>query len=218
MERKKLLILDCHFGTAKWLGRLFSKVETYRKLAQITPDSVLAFEGGVDINTHFYKQKKGWFTQDPSFQRDTIEGSAFKRAVEKGAGIVGICRGAQLATALSGGSLIQHVTGHGVSHYIKTSQDNHNFSVTSSHHQMMNPFEMPEDDYELLAWSAEPQSDVYLNGEDETSFVPEKEPEVVWYKQTKALAIQGHPEWATEGGLYQQYCRKLVTQYLLNKE
>ena len=83
---------------------------------------------------------------------------------------------------MAGGSLIQHVTGHnnfnnGKYHFIKTNKgDTHN--AVSSHHQMMYPFDMEETDYELLAWTEQPRSRVYLDGENEMSRIPPVEPEI----------------------------------------
>lgn len=223
MIRDTLLVLDANFKTARWLGQLFSKVETYQRLSQVKPGCVLAFEGGNDIHPSFYNQKAGFHTQTANFKRDSIEYEAFKKAVKVKAGIVGICRGAQLACALSGGSLIQHVTGHHGDHWIATEDKQHNFIVTSSHHQMMYPFDLKDEEYSLLAWSSNsqagnvPRSDVYLGEDDMIVQIPDKEPEVVWFPKTRSIAIQGHPEWATHNGVYQRYCRDLVTKYLLTK-
>lgn len=220
MKRDTLLILDSGFQTARWLGQLFPKVERYNRLAQIGPNCVLAFEGGVDISPRLYGQRSGFHTQDASYQRDDIERHAMMKAIKVKAGIVGICRGAQLACAMSGGTLIQHVTGHHGNHWIRT-KDNHNFLVTSSHHQMMNPFDLPDADYELLGWTSNgtgktwAASSMYLGEDDETVMIPEKEPEVVFFRKTQAIAIQGHPEWAKHDGVMQTYCRDIIKKHLL---
>lgn len=222
MKRTKLVIMDAHFNTAGWLGALFSKVSVFQKLSDIDCHTVVAFEGGTDIRPGFYGQLPGYHTQPPHKYRDDLENEAFRKAVRVDAGIVGICRGAQLACALSGGSLIQHVTGHVCStgHFMAT-KDSHHFAVTSHHHQMMYPFDMKEDEFELIGWAASRDhprpmflSDRYLGADDRDHFPPDTEPEIVWFPVTQSIAIQGHPEWATPNGMYQNYCRDLVRKYL----
>ena len=39
------------------------------------------------------------------------------------------------------------------------------------------------------------------------------EPEVVWFPKIKALAIQGHPEWAHPRSKYVEYVNRLVEDY-----
>jgi len=158
-----------------------------------TPDAeydAILFEGGSDIHPSLYNNPNTHsHVNDTPSRRDEIEVTAMKDAIQKKALIIGICRGAQLACALAGGKLVQHVNHHGGSHNVLT-ETNESFLVSSVHHQQMYPWEV---DHELLAWSAE--SDIYLGHEiNETNAY--NEPEAVFFPKINALAFQWHPEWA----------------------
>jgi gamma-glutamyl-gamma-aminobutyrate hydrolase PuuD len=226
---KKLITVDFGFGTADVFKGLFISSGEYKVPKQIDDNTVVCFEGGVDIDTQLYDEPRGKWTGYPHQVRDDLEVSVANLAISRGAGMIGVCRGAQLLTTLAGGKLFQHVTNHDYPHLIKTNQGKR-FSVTSSHHQMMNPFVLSDNEYQLLAWTsgsrerdrnitlAVPEcaiSSVYYNGWNREEFIPEKEPEVIWYPKIRALCIQGHPEWASEKSIFRQYCQDLVKQFLL---
>lgn len=214
MKRDTLIVITQGFKTGRVFSRLFPKVEHYHNKNQIKKNTVVVFEGGTDIQSRLYSQVQGSRTQWPDRIRDAYEIEAFQLAMKAGAACIGICRGAQLLTALNNGSIIQDVTGHHTPHLVET-KDKKTFEATSCHHQMMNPFVLPENKYEVLAWAAPPQSTRYLDGHDEQSNIPEIEPEIVYYPQSKCLCVQGHPEWAEEESAFCLYCRMLVRENLL---
>jgi len=160
---------------------------------------VLVFEGGVDISPLLYGEKPHPQTQYANRGRDQQEAWAFNQAVKHKIPMIGICRGAQLFTALLGGKLIQHVNGHLRDHEISTN-DEKNFTVTSCHHQMMVPDGIK---HSLLGWS---------NGVSSPKAT--QEPEIVFYPEVKALAIQSHPEWMHEEDPFVKYCQQLVQNLL----
>ncbi len=214
MKRDTLIVITQGFKTGRVFSKLFPKIEHYHNKNQIKKNTVIVFEGGTDIQSRLYNQAQGSRTQWPDRVRDAYETEAFQLAMKAGAACIGICRGAQLLTALNKGSIIQDVTDHCTPHPIETSNRDV-FEVTSCHHQMMNPFVLPDNKYEILAWSAPPQSTRYLDGNDEQSVIPDIEPEVVYYPQSKCLCIQGHPEWALESSMFHTYCNLLVREKLL---
>ena len=113
--------------------------------------------------------------------------------------MLGICRGSQILTMLSGGKLIQHVTGHNNttdSIYYQGKVLN----IPSDHHQMMYPFNLDKSKYSILGHSLHFKSDTYLNGENENIELPENflEPEIVFYNDFNSLCIQSHPEWISD--------------------
>lgn len=174
---------------------------------------VVLFGGGEDISPSIYKQKPSRYCHSSIrlSARDTFEIEVFNKAVAAGSGLLGICRGAQLLCALSGGSLIQHVTYHaGTDHEMSTS-DGKIMTVCSVHHQMMNPFGTK---HELIGWATHKLSGVYLI-EDEKKVDMEVEPEVVFFPETKALGIQYHPEFMSDKDEAVIYSRELVKKYLL---
>lgn len=181
-------------------------------------DKALIIWGGEDIATGLYGQKPALRYTDAGEDmsiRDRIEVSLANEAIKIGMPIIGICRGAQLMCAVSGGSLIQHVDHHaGYNHIVQTSRGER-LMVNSVHHQMMNPFKV---DHKLLAWTPERLSKVYIgnNGEhNKEADSPEfKETEMVWFPKTKALCIQGHPEYRSAGLAFIRECLRLAETYI----
>jgi gamma-glutamyl-gamma-aminobutyrate hydrolase PuuD len=172
-------------------------------------DSFLIVWGGADINPTMYGHPMHPTTY-PGGLRDRLEWSLMSRAKEMGIPIIGVCRGAQMACALSGGFLLQDVENHaGANHYVRTI-DNQVLNVNSIHHQMMNMTNLPADDYELVAWR-EGRHGAPYGYRDDKVWTPEadwKEPEFVYFKKTRAYAIQWHPEGMARGSD--------ATQYVLN--
>ncbi len=180
---------------------------------ELDETDVVLFGGGEDISPSIYNQKPSRYchASEHLSARDLLEIEVFKRAQTKGAGMLGICRGAQLLCALSGGSLIQHVTYHAGPDHIMTTSDGMSINVCSVHHQMMNPFGTK---HELIGWAADKLSGVYLI-EDEKKVEMEVEPEVVFFPETKALGIQYHPEFMSDNDEAVVYSRSLVKKYLI---
>ena len=177
-------------------------------------DAVL-FWGGTDIHPSIYGAKRNFHSGASLHglsKRDEFELKAMTWCKANDIPIIGVCRGAQLACAFSGGSLAQHVTGHGRDHMMSTLLDGE-MMTTSSHHQMMNP---AGTDGVILAWSTHRLSNCY-QGETMVDIVSMKEtvePEIVWWPSTKALGIQGHPEWCkTHEEPFVQLCNKYVRRY-----
>ena len=84
------------------------------------------------------------------------------------------------------------------------------YNITSSHHQMLYPFDLKKEYYELIAYSEFYQSKTYLNGDNEEIELSKDflEPEIVYYKDGNSLCIQGHPEW--------NHCEKRTSDMCLN--
>ena len=168
----------------------------------------IVFTGGSDVDPSLYKQvkhNKVWSSVD----RDVSEKVLYHKAVELGIPMVGICRGAQFLTVMNGGSLYQHVDGHVNGHPIDVLGLDGKYSTvyaSSTHHQMMNPFDLPDDEYILLGYSSPRQavkyeympptgSGVYGILYHDKIDVP-FEPEIVYYPYSDCLCYQPHPEHA----------------------
>jgi GMP synthase-like glutamine amidotransferase len=179
----------------------------------------LVIWGGEDISPSIYNDRVAsrCYADILPSRRDRIEMDACKAAIARGIPIIGVCRGAQLACAIAGGRLIQHVNGHSGSHSMETSEGKV-IRTTSVHHQMMYPFDV---EHEMLAWAETNRSDVYIigNNESDPAMADKCEPEVVWFPKIKALAIQGHPEFVSnpESDPFVQYCMRMVDQYILGE-
>lgn len=182
--------------------------------------------GGSDISPTIYGQEpaRRCGAGKELSHRDKLEVALFNKSRELSIPVIGICRGAQLACALSGGTLVQHANGHGGGwHKIRTSEGTE-LNCPSLHHQMMNPWDKKGKalfEFEKLAWMEAPLSSEYLGppeeeGESEKLHLP-YEPEVLWIPHTKSLCIQSHPEFIhSSEHPFIVYCLKLVQEKILN--
>lgn len=183
------------FASACWANaHPWNKFINYPCVEVTTPDQlvkgdVLIIHGGADISPSLYKQKvsKAYSGNKPS-ERDMVEWNLIQRAIELGLPIIGICRGGQMLCAAAGGTLVQHVDGHGGTHEIRTS-DGESIVVNSIHHQMMNPAGTK---HELWAWAAPRRSKDY-HGEHGLIEM-EREPELIYFPEIRGFAVQWHPE------------------------
>lgn len=183
----------------------------------------LVIWGGSDISPSLYGELPSVYTGASTTLslRDKIEKEVCEAAITTGIPIIGVCRGAQLACALAGGKLIQHVDGHHEDHLIKT-DDGQRMITSSVHHQMMYPWKV---DHHLIAWASQPRSHKYYGGPATTEItdlhkIDDKivEPEIVFFPKIKALAIQGHPEFMATDSEFVKYCNGLVKKYLIEGE
>lgn len=190
---KTLAIVPLGTGCAKEIRKLFDNVIQWSPGADY--DAIL-FEGGADIHPSLYNNPNtDSFVGDTPSHRDRVEHGIYRDALNKGALVIGVCRGAQLACAMAGGKLVQHVTNHGGEHPVTTYQGKQ-FNVSSVHHQMMYPWDIEHD---MLAWSAEPYSECY-RGFDINMEKHKIEPEAIFFPTIRSLAFQWHPEWYASSG------------------
>lgn len=201
-------------GTGSKRGYPFDSI--FKQSQQVTGYDIrrgdvdaLIIWGGEDVSPSLYKHRtsKRTFADSRPGRRDMVELEVFNAATEMGLPIIGVCRGAQFACALSGGSLIQHVSNHaGRDHgvtftdrTVKVPSGDSQLFVTSCHHQMMYPFEV---EHKMLGVSSEKMSTTYIGQDDkEIEFMHRDstpEPEFVYFPQTNCLAIQGHPEFVSD--------------------
>jgi gamma-glutamyl-gamma-aminobutyrate hydrolase PuuD len=149
--------------------------------------------GGTDIQAKLYNQEPLPTTQRPDKHRDDMEWAAIKKAIDDGRPIIGICRGAQLLCAYTGGTLLQHVPSHnGNPHPIINNEDKIFHKVMADHHQIM----QPSGNHEIIAKSH-----------------PDYMPEVVYWPDIKALGIQAHPEWMDIDHPFNVWVNELVSEY-----
>jgi hypothetical protein len=190
---------------------LFDGALVWTPQATISPQDVVFFDGGTDINSELYGEKPHTANQRPDRYRDETERAAFRKAQAAGAACLGVCRGAQLLCALSGGKLVQHATGHGNGGHMIHLENGQVIYTESSHHQVMWPFEIP---HVLIAWAQQGNFKNY--DEYGKEFEDDKYPEIVYCKDTKSLCIQGHAEWLPPGSPFHNLAVKLVDDFLIN--
>lgn len=216
MNKNKLniLIINSNSQYDKFFLSNFN-CELITEKDNINPD-IVVFTGGEDVSPNFYNEETGKYTHS-NIERDIIEDGIFNKYKRKGCLFIGICRGAQFLTVMNNGKLIQHVEGHSVSktHPIMDYSTS-TYNMTSTHHQMMYPFNLDKKQYKLIAWSKYFRSETYLDGtnneiELDLEFL---EPEIVFYPDTKSLCIQGHPEYPICPQDTVKYIVDLINHYL----
>jgi len=151
---------------------------------------LVVFTGGADVTPSYYGHAKHHSTHSDA-ARDEYESGIFQVCLQKKIPMVGICRGGQLLNVLSGGEMYQDVSKHGMSHHIVDLETGETIYVSSTHHQMMKPYEKGL----LVATSNQGGSREWWDGQVFTRNVSEEDVEVVWYEHTKSLCFQPHPEF-----------------------
>lgn len=200
-------------GTDDVFGRLFglSCTATEDLIEDGTIDCLVLW-GGQDISPTIYKERPSRMCGAgvELSRRDKYEVGLANAAIKKKIPIIGVCRGAQLACAMAGGSLIQHVNSHTFGNHNIVTSDGRTLVTSSVHHQMMYPWKV---EHSLLAWTPKSLSTVFVNQDNENhaDMMEGKhpEPEIVYFPRIHALAIQGHPEFMSEEGVgkdFINYC------------
>lgn len=183
---------------------------------------IIIMPGGGDISTNLYNHKpiKG---ASYSPETDRKQWDIINEGIEQGKLIFGTCRGLQMLTARAGGWLIQDVS-HPSKHIVKT-KDGEFYSMNSCHHQMCYPYDLPENEYDVLSWTRQLSSKHIIQGDIDFKEFPKhsldedgvfKEPEVIWYPKINALGAQGHFEWGAEKNAM-DFINNLIIEKLNNK-
>lgn len=194
-------------------------IYNHKHVDSIEKADIVIFTGGADVSPILYDEKNKYSYSDNLRDMEELSAWAMAKAEEKPC--LGICRGSQFLTVINGGKLIQDVDNHGIMGTHNITNNNKEcpvkqLEITSTHHQMLYPFNLSKDKYEIIAHSSERRSTKYLTGfgsysKDEV----EVEPEIVFYNKSKDLAIQGHPEYMDLDSNAVKYCNWLINKYLL---
>lgn len=195
-----------------------SKPSTYKDA------DIVIFPGGSDVDPIFYNHNKNDRTSS-NYTNDKYQWDAMLDCIKDNKFIIGICKGAQLATAMVGGFLIQDVSNHHSSHDV-IDENGNTYRATSSHHQMCYPYELEQDKYKLLAYSKQLSTRYIIQNNEQLDTVPSfaldsdelfKEPEVIYYPTINCLAIQPHPEWMDKTEPFVKYLNSLILKYFKEK-
>ncbi len=194
--------------------KLFNNTLTTVTPKELNKNHILFLWGGEDIATEIYGETPCDYVRSKHKSlRDIIEIDLFHKAVDLQIPIIGICRGAQLITCLTGGSLIQHIEEHdGGNHAIMT-HNNETLVTNSCHHQMMVPNPQTS---KILANSIEYKNTFGLR-ENNKKVIVDLVPEIVHFPDVNALGIQGHPEWPSMPKITLKYCTNLIKDLILNE-
>lgn len=183
----------------------------WAKANQMEDAEIVIFTGGADVNPAFYGHEKHP-TTGCNTARDVDETRTYgKTRLDQLK--VGICRGSQLLCVLNGGTLYQDVDCHAMrgTHectYIDENNSLSKFQVTSTHHQMQNPFvpQIGVEDLNYELWGYTERCS--YRDQDELEQVPlnsqaHPDVEILYWPDSHSLGFQGHPEYDSEE------CRKL---------
>jgi GMP synthase-like glutamine amidotransferase len=189
MNTKTAYLATPNRAISDWLESLFG----IKTIQDYQAAELLVFPGGLDVNPSLYNEPVG---QRTSYSKkiDNNWTSLYRDAAGRKK-ILGICKGSHFLTAMSSGNIFQHTTGHILTDTHNILVEGVSYPVNSTHHQIMNPFILDAEDYEILAYSEEMLSNCYLNGYDDCVDAPPKEVEAIFYKGNGSLAIQFHPEF-----------------------
>ncbi len=207
MSRRKIYVVGWSREYANWCqGRIVD---------DMADADIVLFTGGEDVSPSLYG-KRPHPTTGSNRMRDAEEVAEFRAALEMGKPMLGICRGAQFLCVMAGGKLVQHQS-HPYLHDV-TTDDGRTIKVTSTHHQRQY-IQGLGDKAKLIAW-AEHLSPFAFGESDADKLDEDKEVEIAYYPEIKALGIQSHPEYVYPCDqewhhTYIEYCRELLNKYLV---
>ncbi len=170
------------------------------------------FTGGEDVSPILYGQRN--VASGNSVSRDTVEVGVFREGLLQKKKLLGVCRGSQFLTVMSGHSLWQDVDNHAIggTHKATMLNSGEDYDVTSTHHQMMHL--NGDTPYELLMTAS--RTSYKLNDKGRAPMEEEeygRDVEAVFYPITNALAFQPHPEFTPKGHSCQQAYFTLINNY-----
>lgn len=193
--------------------------EPFQKFGEYTSDrdilkypenvALVLFTGGEDVSPELYNHIPSRLTYC-SAQRDKYEVDVFNEVLKLKLPMTGVCRGSQFLCVMAGGTLFQHVTGHGGTHKCRI-YDGRVIEMSSTHHQMQNP---PKD-AQILAWAEPKLSNVYIGSNDEQLDPPEYEYECVHYPNINAVGMQYHPEMMSVNSNGFKFASELIDSFLV---
>lgn len=171
------------------------------------PADILVWTGGADVDPKYYGH-----TKHPSSycapDRDDFE-MAYYRTARKDQLKVGICRGSQFLCVANGGTLYQDVDNHAIfgTHVCRYQNEfggTVEFDVTSTHHQMQNPY-LSQDGSKLnfRLWGSANLSSYRVSTAEGDYDEDHRDVEIVYWPDSHSLGFQGHPEYKSE------QCREL---------
>lgn len=202
----------------KYFGLNSPTIRSVKDLRSHKLEAVV-FWGGSDINPGIYGHVNV-ASQEQDLARDILECALIEECITRKIPMIGVCRGAQLLCAMFGGTLYQHVSGHGHGNHpivltrdiCKEYAEGTAVSVSTSHHQMMKP----SDRMEIIAVSREPLSNVYVTAEgEEKDKRPEVEVAFIEQDRVRALMMQYHPEYGSTATPMGQLTKALVDRFIL---
>lgn len=207
--KKALILGGAFFGS---VVQLFAEAG-FERATTVEEADVVVFNGGVDVDPELYGASKHPMTQTPNKQRDAYEKAVYDECVIQGKFMYGICRGAQFLAAMNGSQLWQHVENHsGPDHWIYDVEDDVFVKATSYHHQMI----ALDGKIEVLAVCKDQISRTFESDTFKLTLGNDADVEIEieagYYKDTKCLFVQGHPE--VGNAEYRSWCMSKLMDFM----
>lgn len=162
------------------------------RAVSIEKADLVVFTGGEDVNPALYGEEPHGTTRF-NLQRDLDDIQAYKKCLELGIPMFGVCRGAQFLHVMNGGKLYQHVDGHYGDHNIWDLKTKRAIGKTSSvHHQACIPNR--DGGMEIIADTMGKSKERWKN-KLEKSVGTNADVEAFFYRDTCCFGVQGHPEY-----------------------
>jgi gamma-glutamyl-gamma-aminobutyrate hydrolase PuuD len=186
----------------------------YEVVFKLEAADIVQFTGGSDVSPYLYKEFKHPTTMN-NMERDVEEAQVYNSSLATNKFMVGICRGAQFLNVMNNGGLYQNVDNHalGGTHEAVDDKTGRVVNVTSTHHQMMRPTS-----YAIILCTAAlaEHKEHMIGGNIRDAFsVWEDDFEAVYYKDTKCLCFQPHPEFGVNrAGDTREYFFELLNRYV----
>jgi len=191
-------------------------IQDYVLVNNMASADIILFTGGADVNPKLYGEEAHPTTYF-NMERDLFEIQEYKKSLEVPNVLrVGICRGNQLLGMLNGCKLVQDVTHHAIGKTHKVivyGEEPTIFDTTSLHHQMVYPYNINKDEYDILAGSYPKLSAHYYGGGISWKDYY-KEVEVIYFPKTNSLGIQGHPEMMDNYSPFVKYLNSIILSKL----
>jgi len=226
MRKKKVFIVGEESGFYTEYTEMFLE-NNWETVYSIKDADLVQFTGGADVTPSFYNEC-AHKTTHTSPERDRKEALTFNVVDELKIPMAGICRGGQFLNVMKGGSMWQDVDGHARhnGHIMDCSLTEKQYTVTSTHHQLMRPAEgLDKKLVEVtgIAYETTRREKMISLGRTGISRIPDSEkhpgdPEIICYYGndigSNILCFQPHPEFAGHTvlkELYFEYLSYLVT-------
>lgn len=167
--------------------------------------SCVVFSGGEDVTPFLYGENPH-ITTNFNPVRDMHEIRTYRRFSSPEYMKIGICRGAQFLNVMNGGKLWQDVDGHLGAHPATCLVNGVVLTVTSTHHQMMEPTSDADillvanrstlkKGYDIKGGVCSYSINTLENADNPYNF---EDVEACFYEYNNALCYQPHPEYMSE--------------------
>ena len=190
MSIKKILVVggaESYYTPFQFLYRLSVDDKDYMNNPE-KYDMVL-FTGGADVDPKLYDETSPHQKCMINSQRDYKERDIFKRAVNCGTKMTGICRGLQFLNVMAGGRMLHDLQGHGSQHKMYTHRGS--IHVNSLHHQAC----IPAPGSYVIGWAKNHSVlSSYGNRDEKLGNWPDFVVEAMLFPEINASGVQYHPE------------------------